>query len=386
MHQLAPLTDASDSSLLDATSTAASDETLSDTHYCRCQLSYLTQSHLALAIHAVLLTKSVGAISSLWRKDDIIDAGSLGDGGCRAVGTSGSAQTYVIHEDPKIVLVPDFLTDVEIDEIHSVCNDLWEVSGVGSLSAGYAGSGKASINNLGRTSSSAVLDWAHTPTIAELEKRLACLAGMSVDHLEGLVGVRYQPGQFFTLHHDGSHRPVTIFLYLNDLPEEEEGETRFPLLGLKFAPRRGAAVMWSNVGPDGKLDPRVIHHAIPPRATMKFGVNCFFHELPIRQVNQSDDLTEADVMDEFLIVLQRTEGERLGLITHDARDAIVVDKVNDGVINRWNTANSSNVVEPGDRIVAANGTRGDASRLREACQGSGRLELTLGRKVTLKAA
>jgi len=386
MHQLTPLADASDSSLLDSTSAATSDDTLSDTHSCRCQLSYLTQSRLATAIHAVLLTKSVGAISSLWRKDDIIDANALCNGGCRAVGTSGSAQTYVIHEDPKIVLVPDFLTDAEIEEMHAVCNDLWEVSGVGSLSDGYAASGKASINHLGRTSSSAVLDWAHTPMIHELEKKLACLAGMSVDHLEGLVGVRYQPGQFFALHHDGSHRPVTIFLYLNDLPEEEEGETRFPLLGLKFAPRRGAAVMWSNVGPDGKLDPRVIHHAIPPRATMKFGVNCFFHELPLRRNNHSDDVTEADVMDEFLIVLQKTDGESLGLITHDARDAIVVDIVKDGLISRWNTANSSDTVEPGDRIVAANSTRGDVSSLREACQCSGRLELTLRRKRMLTAA
>lgn len=374
------LPDASDSSLSDSTSTASSNETLSDTHSCRCQLSYFSQSRLATAIHAVLLTRSAEAINSLWRKDAIVDAGSLANGGCRAIGTPGSAQTYVVHEDPKIVVVPDFLTDAEIAEIRAVCNDLWEHSSVGG--DGYANSVSTSINRLGRTSSSAILNWAHTPAILELEKRLACLAGMSVDHLEGLVGVRYQPGQFFTLHHDGSHRPVTIFLYLNDLTLEEEGETRFPLLGLKFAPRRGAAVMWSNVGPDGKLDPRVIHHAIPPKTMLKYGVNCFFHELPLRRANDADDLTEGDVVDEFVIVLQKTEGERLGVTTHDACDAIVIDKVTDGVINSWNTANSSSPVKPGDRIVAANSIRGDCSRLREACQGSGRLELTLRRKRT----
>mmetsp|Transcript_111784 Transcript_111784/g.216582 ORF Transcript_111784/g.216582 Transcript_111784/m.216582 type:complete len:383 (+) Transcript_111784:73-1221(+) len=373
--------DASDSSLSESTSTTTSDGTLSDTHSCRCHLSYLTQSRLATAIHAVLLTKSVGSISSLWSKDAIVDADTLASGGCRDVETLGSAQTYVVHQDPKIVLVPNFLTDAEIHEVHAVCNGLWEQSGVANDS--YAASG---INRLGRTSSSAVLSWAQTPAICELEKRLACLAGMSVDHLEGLVGVRYEPGQFFTLHHDGSHRPVTIFLYLNDLPEEEGGETRFPLLGLKFAPRRGTAVMWSNVGSDGKLDSRLIHHAIPPKTKMKFGVNCFFHELPLRRANDSDDLAEGDVMDEFLIVLQRTEGERLGITTHDAGDAIIIDKVKDGLIARWNAANSSSVVEPGNRIVAANGIRGDAGILREACQGSGTLELTLGRRRRVEAA
>jgi len=70
---------------------------------------------------------------------------------------------------------------------------------------------------------------------------------------------------------------ITIFIYLNDLPEGDEGETHFIRLGLKVVPRAGTAVMWDNTLPNGKADERTFHQGLPPKTGVKYGLNCFFN-------------------------------------------------------------------------------------------------------------
>ena len=48
-----------------------------------------------------------------------------------------------------------------------------------------------------------------------------------------LMCARYAPGQFFKQHHDGRFRPITVFIYLNDVAPCGGGETFFPELNLK---------------------------------------------------------------------------------------------------------------------------------------------------------
>jgi hypothetical protein len=62
--------------------------------------------------------------------------------------------------------------------------------------------------------------------------------------------VRYEPGQFNRLHHDGVFRPRTVFVYLNDLPDDDDGETYFPRLGLKITPTqaRGTVRIEAHLG------------------------------------------------------------------------------------------------------------------------------------------
>eukprot|EP00409_Alexandrium_fundyense_P006299 CAMPEP_0195045386 /NCGR_PEP_ID=MMETSP0347-20130606/15178_1 /TAXON_ID=2932 /ORGANISM="Alexandrium fundyense, Strain CCMP1719" /LENGTH=85 /DNA_ID=CAMNT_0040073187 /DNA_START=77 /DNA_END=331 /DNA_ORIENTATION=+ len=84
-----------------------------------------------------------------------------------------------------------------------------------------------------------MIDPLQTPTVSRVEHRLSRLAGIDIDYLEPLNMVRYTPGQLFKTHHDGRFRPKTVFIYLNDLPEGDGGETLFPELGLQIVPRRG---------------------------------------------------------------------------------------------------------------------------------------------------
>ncbi|CAE8675780.1 unnamed protein product, partial [Polarella glacialis] len=122
-----------------------------------------------------------------------------------------------------------------------------------------------------------------TEMVGSIENRLAALADMDVTHLEPMNMVRYGPGQFFKTHHDGRFRPKTVFIYLNDLPPDDGGETLFPRLGFKVVPRRGCAVMWSNILGPQVDDQRLVHQGLPPKTSVKYGVNCFFNDKVMRR-------------------------------------------------------------------------------------------------------
>lgn len=66
-----------------------------------------------------------------------------------------------------------------------------------------------------RTSMSVMLEEAQTPCVASVELLACALARMPLQHLESLVLVRYNEGEYFNEHHDGAFRPQTVLLYLN---------------------------------------------------------------------------------------------------------------------------------------------------------------------------
>lgn len=190
---------------------------------------------------------------------------------------------YELETEPKLTIVPNFLTDEECAHLRSLAESRWAPSLI--ITAGANGETK-DLKQQGselRTSWSTPVDYAQTPIVKDIEQRLSKLVGMSVNHLERLAMVRYEPGQQYKIHHDGIWRPMTAFIYLNDIPSGDEGETFFPNLDIKIMPRKGALVMWPNT--DGKRqfeDIRVMHAGLPPKSGTKYGVNCFFNEAPKR--------------------------------------------------------------------------------------------------------
>jgi prolyl 4-hydroxylase len=119
-----------------------------------------------------------------------------------------------------------------------------------------------------RTSWEYAVGYEESPVVHQVLARVATLTGYPYANVEPLIVLRYEPGNFFKLHHDGAFRPMSLFAYLNDVAEG--GETHFPYLGVKVCPVAGTAIMWSNVvegdGGDGKLvaDHRVEHEGLPP--------------------------------------------------------------------------------------------------------------------------
>lgn len=192
-------------------------------------------------------------------------------------------QAMVIRQDPKMLFCPNFLNDEEIEHVLELARERWRESTVGT---GYGYSDDLKMINKQsrtRTSWSAELDCGQTPMIRDIEHRIAGFAKFPRSHVERLNPLRYQPGQKFDEHHDGGFRPKTVFIYLNDLEEDDEGETYFPYIGIKIKPLKGAAILWPNVDKDGNADMNMRHMGLPPKKNTKYGMNCFINMRPINE-------------------------------------------------------------------------------------------------------
>ena len=200
--------------------------------------------------------------------------------------------SFVISVDPKISVVPSFLSLRE-------CRHLIDVAETAGFARSLVGRGTYSTKlengfSENRTSLSVTLEPFHDSIVELIEHRLAGLVGRPLHNLESLVVVKYEPGQYFKTHMDGVFREYTVFIYLNDLPENAGGETYFPSIGLRVKPRVGTAVLWRNSSlskESGDLieDDRLIHEGKPPLGCTKYGVNCFFNYNCMRRLGEADN-------------------------------------------------------------------------------------------------
>jgi prolyl 4-hydroxylase len=191
-------------------------------------------------------------------------------------------EVTTVHSDPALGVIPGFLTDDEVGHLIAVTQGRWKHSRVGAMEGDYSQGKESNV----RTSSSCTLKRGETAMIRQIEDRVCELARIDRTYLENLAPVRYTPGQQYRPHHDGSARPITVFIYLSDLPENAGGETYFPVLKKKIRPRKGSAILWANPKDARKgeckanEDSRVLHAALPCKAGIKLGLNCFFNIYP----------------------------------------------------------------------------------------------------------
>ncbi|GLS27236.1 2OG-Fe(II) oxygenase [Marinibactrum halimedae] len=95
------------------------------------------------------------------------------------------------------------------------------------------------------------------------------------------VGQEFKPHtDFFEEHEIDQHgavmgqRTFTVMIYLNTV--EEGGETEFPRLNAKFAPKCGTAVIWSSLYSDGAPNINSLHHAHPVKKGYKAVITKWF--------------------------------------------------------------------------------------------------------------
>ena len=95
--------------------------------------------------------------------------------------------------------------------------------------------------------------------------------------------LRYQPGEYYKLHHDVGARAMrgvrllSGMLYLSNVAQG--GATGFPVLGTSVQPRPGRLVLWANTL---SAAPRqrhmwMIHEALTVREGTKYGVNVWIN-------------------------------------------------------------------------------------------------------------
>lgn len=196
-----------------------------------------------------------------------------------------------VSTEPNIYLLEQFLNTKEIDHLMEfVAKKRFQRSFVDGEN------NTSSLDRLHRTSTFLSFAKQHDKIIATIEQRAADLLGTHAPALEALQLVRYEPGQFFGIHHDlgiydeeqdtvelpakmawSPRRLVTFFCYLSDCPEG--GATYFPKANLRVQPVAGNAVLFSNILQDGMPDIRTLHAGEPPTSDcVKYGLNIWFCE------------------------------------------------------------------------------------------------------------
>lgn len=119
--------------------------------------------------------------------------------------------------------------------------------------------------------------------VQSIDELIARACNLPPEQGENLNLLHYAPGQQFGAHCDwidpnppnraqelalSGQRVKTLIVYLNE--GFDGGETVFPRVGWRFKGKRGDALMWDNVMPDGTPDPRTLHEGTSPRSSDKF--------------------------------------------------------------------------------------------------------------------
>lgn len=167
----------------------------------------------------------------------------------------------LLHREPDIFLVDEFLTPAECSELQNVALEV----GLRSSTAAVPAEDVAHLTGF-RTSEHATLPQRATPAIvAKMQRLLQCRP----QQMQQLEVVRYMPGQYFKPHcdsvdglmsragYDDSTRLATLITYLNSV--DEGGETFFSRLDLKVKPRQGTALVHFPASHDLVADKRTMH-------------------------------------------------------------------------------------------------------------------------------
>lgn len=129
-------------------------------------------------------------------------------------------EPILVLKDPRLIFFHDFLTVEEVDHLITLAVGRWLPSTL------FRG-----------TCMEVTLDFAETAIVEHIEARVAEVTGFPVSHVEQLELVRYQPGEFCEVHHDGAFRPMTVFVCLSDV--SKGGKMEFPVRASRSG-RRGA--------------------------------------------------------------------------------------------------------------------------------------------------
>jgi prolyl 4-hydroxylase len=116
-----------------------------------------------------------------------------------------------------------------------------------------------------------------------LNRRLAAVTGTACECGEPLHVLRYSPGQEYKPHLDAlpgvdNQRIVTALVYLNG--GYQGGETVFPELGVSAKGEPGDCLIFRNILPDGRGDPRTRHAGAPVTGGVKWLATRWIRQRP----------------------------------------------------------------------------------------------------------
>ncbi|EFJ47859.1 hypothetical protein VOLCADRAFT_60971, partial [Volvox carteri f. nagariensis] len=210
--------------------------------------------------------------------------------------------------NPRVFIYHNFLTDGECRHIKRTAAPMMKRSSV-------VGQNGSSVTDNIRTSYGTFIRRRHDPVIERILRRVAAWTKAPPENQEDLQAgrgeggrekervLRYGIGQKYGAHMDSliddSPRMATVLLYLHDT--EEGGETAFPdssswltpdlatRMGpfsecaqghVAFRPKKGDALMFWSIKPDGTHDPLSMHTGCPVVKGVKWTATSWVHSMP----------------------------------------------------------------------------------------------------------
>jgi prolyl 4-hydroxylase len=142
-----------------------------------------------------------------------------------------------------------------------------------------------------RTSRTCDLSLLRSPVALGIDEKIAKTIGIRPGYSEGIQAQRYDVGQQFKGHTDffepgtpeyakfgaeRGNRTWTFMVYLND--GMGGGGTKFFAIDHTFVPKKGLAVIWNNLNPDGTPNRATLHSGEPVTAGHKLIITKWFRE------------------------------------------------------------------------------------------------------------
>ncbi len=142
-----------------------------------------------------------------------------------------------------------------------------------------------------RTSSTSHLAQMDHPIVSTIDEKIANALGVGLGYSEAIQAQKYEVDQEFKAHTDyfepgtpefaanagpRGQRTWTFMIYLNTTPKG--GATHFVHVGRKVKPKRGRAVIWNNLHPDGSVNPNTKHHGMPVEEGRKVIITKWFRD------------------------------------------------------------------------------------------------------------
>jgi prolyl 4-hydroxylase len=181
-------------------------------------------------------------------------------------------QACIHSQSPRIAIVEGFASPAVCDWLIASARPRLEQAHTVNPSTGQP------FDNGERTNSAAHFSIADIDMILLLMRaRIATLSGLSTGGMDAPAILHYAVGQEFSPHFDFldlsvpghvaemaaiGQRVLTFLVYLND--GFEGAETDFPAIGWRFKGKKGDAVFFWNVHPDGTPDPLTLHAGRAP--------------------------------------------------------------------------------------------------------------------------
>ena len=191
------------------------------------------------------------------RELEIVSAMTLTPDGDPAIVPVGET----ICEAPPIILFRSFLTPGECAYLVEAAEPMLQPSVVVDNATGRQ------VRDPVRTSDGMGFTWPlETLAVHALNRRIAAASGSAPEQGEPLQVLRYRPGEQYRPHCDAipgfsNQRVMTMLAWLND--GFEGGETSFPAPALSLRYGVGDAILFRNVGADGRRDPASAHAGLP---------------------------------------------------------------------------------------------------------------------------